>query len=63
MSKAQLMPVNLPSFSADPTTGTIRAGDAYFNSVTKTIRMYDGAAWTNYVAKIPLVSVVLLGVD
>lgn len=45
MSRQQLAPVNALSKSSAPTLPTLRAGDVYYDSTLKTLRVYDGSAW------------------
>lgn len=49
MSQKALTPVNVPWAAADPAGPNLRAGDLYANSGTKQVRLYDGAAWHEYV--------------
>jgi hypothetical protein len=45
MSIPAKAPINVMSASADPTVPTLAAGDIYYFSTDKTIRIYDGSAW------------------
>jgi len=43
MSKKMLTPLNLLTRASDPSSGV--EGDTYFNTVDKSIRIYNGAVW------------------
>lgn len=45
MSRFSLVPVNLQSLTAAPTTPTLQAGDLYYNSTNSTLNVYNGSAW------------------
>ena len=42
------MPVNLLAATDNPVRPHLRAGDAYFNTVDKTLRIFDGASWLSF---------------
>ena len=47
MSKKILTPLNLLTMASDPSSGT--EGDTYFNTVDKSIRIYNGITWVTIV--------------
>jgi hypothetical protein len=47
MSKKALVPVNLLSFSAAPTTPTPVSGDCYWDTTLSALRVYNGTTWVN----------------
>lgn len=49
MSTPARVPRNLLSQSGDPAGPNLIAGDTYYNSTAKTIRIYDGSAWVDLV--------------
>ena len=49
MSTPARVPRNLLSQSGDPAGPSLIAGDTYFNTTAKTIRIYDGSAWVDLV--------------
>ena len=48
MSTKSLVPVNLLAGSANPVRPNLRPGDAYFNTVTNTLRIFNGSTWLEF---------------
>lgn len=46
MSKKVLVPINLLAVSADPAGDN--AGDIYYNSIVKSLKVYDGTVWVTF---------------
>ncbi len=44
MAKRFLTPLNLPNLASDPETGA--EGDLYFNTSTKTLKIYSNGVWS-----------------
>jgi hypothetical protein len=47
MSKRGLIPANIYSASADPTTPTPQSGDVYYNTTSSILRRYNGSTWAD----------------
>jgi hypothetical protein len=50
VSRKSLVPNNVLTGTADPSTPTLRAGDTYFNTSTMKLRVHTGSAWTDVIA-------------
>ena len=49
MSTPARVPKNLLTQTSDPSGPNLIAGDTYFNSTAKAIRVYDGSAWVDFI--------------
>ena len=48
MSVKSLVPVNLLAATDNPVRPHLRAGDAYFNTATNTLRIFNGSSWLEF---------------
>lgn len=48
MSSKNLVPLNFLARTDNPLRPNLRAGDAYFNTATNTLRIFNGSAWLEF---------------